>query len=131
MRIDEVTPTEVKDLDITQFFKKKDKKIIIQIKHFSTYQRKQIIGMLTKSQKVDMKDNQMEVENLEIQNTDFLADAYLMEMESGVVKATCPFEKWDKGFIDELDNCNNELTAFIHNAIKEMNPPLAIEKKTK
>jgi len=110
MKIDDVIPIEVKDLDISKFFK--DKKVVIQIRHY-TYGEKMKLAQLLAS------DDPGKV------NTQNLEKVVYYELMCGVVKKTCPFERWDEEFIKELDKRNPQLVEYIHNAVREFNLPLA------
>ena len=119
MNLDDLIPSETKKIDVSEYFKS-DEPIEIEIKHYSNWQRGEILALMTSGQEYDNNTGKVIFKNTGFQN-----ELFRKELLYGVAKT--PFG-WDEKIIKEIDAKNPDLLAYIHEEVQGYNSPF--EPKT-
>ena len=122
MNLNELIPAETKKIDVSEYFKS-DEPITIEIKHYSNWQRGEILALMTSGQEYDQTTNKVIFKNTGFQN-----ELFRKELLYGVAKT--PFG-WDEKIIKEIDDKNPELLAYIHAEVEGYNIPFEPKKSGK
>jgi len=113
MTLDKLKPAETKELDISEYFE--GEKVVIKLKHYSNWQRNEILSLMTSGQEYDEKTGKVV-----FKNTGFQTKLFFKELLYGVAEA--PFE-WTEKTIQEIDEKNPDLLAYIHSEVQKYNVP--------
>mgnify|MGYP001344713634 CR=1 FL=1 len=118
--ISQLRESDTKAIDVTKYFPTATEAVTIRVKRLTNEKRTEVIALSMKGQKIG--DGGMEVKQ-----TNWLQQSHIVELIAGVdTQATdFPFERWDEQTIKEIDDRCPQLIETLHDAIGDINVPLA------
>ena len=117
---------KTKEVDISEFIdpatvEKMGGKVLIELKKLNTKERDEKIANMTQYVEFDQ-----ETRRERYAGSEWLHESRVQMLLIGVNKdrKDFPFEKWDKGFLEEIDNSCPELIEYLSDELDELNRPL-------
>lgn len=117
----EVDISEYLNQEVVQKYEEAGKKPVIKIRTLTTKESDEIQGQLSQYASVDRRTQQSKFNNPE-----WLHESRIGMLERGVVKddPDFPYEKWDREFIEQLDQVCPALVRHLSDRLEDLNRPL-------
>jgi hypothetical protein len=122
----EVDISEYLNPEVVKRFEEAGKKPVIKIRALTTKESDEIQGQLSQYASVDRRTQQSK-----FNNPIWLHESRIGMLERGVVKddPDFPYEKWDRAFIEQLDQVCPALIRHLSEKLEELNRPLESESE--
>jgi len=124
---------KTKEVDISEFIdpaivEKMGGKVPIELKKLNTKERDENTGILSKYADFDKSKRRGS-----FSDPAWVHESRIQLLLIGVNKERedFPFEKWDEGFLEEIDNSCPELIEYLSDELDELNHPLPLKNSKK
>ena len=124
---------KTKEVDISDFIdpatvEKMGGKVLVELKKLNTKERDENTGILSKYADFDKSKRRGQFTDPE-----WVHESRIQLLFIGVNKERedFPFEKWDEGFLEEIDDSCPELIEYLSDELDELNRPLPLKNSKK